>query len=422
MTFNRHPPSADRFDGCQNDLLEWMDINRRKFGDIFQACIHGTSAYVVSEPRYADYVLRKNWRNYKKGHAIIRVSFLLGRGLMVSEGEFWKRQRRMVQPAFRNDMVDGFTNTIVKANSALLARWKQAAQNAESVNVTRDISAMVLEITLKVIFGDDYQQVASRFGMLSDEPVRDLKFARAFRSLGSPISQVVAARRREDSIAPDMLGILMNARDRDSGPRMSEGQLINEIMTLIVAGHETTASTLNWIWYLLARNPEVEKKLNEEIIKGPAFSGIDGRPEFAYTRQVIEETLRLYPAGWLMTRRAQSNDKLGDYFVPAGTEIYLSPYIIQRHPNFWKDPTRFDPDRFSRAQLANQHPLAMLAFSAGPRNCIGENLARLEMLIHMKMLAGKIRLRHLKREPAELDLGVNLRSKHDFIMVPTSLT
>ncbi len=145
----------------------------------------------------------------------------------------------------------------------------------------------------------------------------------------------------------------MEARDRESGQVMPDGQLVSEIMTLVVAGHETTASTLNWAWYLLSQNPEIEKKLSRELndLDGSEFSQLPDLPKFPYTRQVIDEAMRLYPPGWLMTRRALKDDQIGKYFVPAGTEIYISPYLIQRHPALWEEPDRFNPDRFDAAQL-----------------------------------------------------------------------
>jgi cytochrome P450 len=214
--------------------------------------------------------------------------------------------------------------------------------------------------------------------------------------------------------------MLMKASDRESGRVMGDRQLVSEIMTLIVAGHETTASTLNWAWYLISQHPEVEEKLSNELnnLSGGEFPSVDQLPRFVYTRQIIDESLRLYPAGWLMTRRALADDMLGDYFVPAGTEIYISPYFIHRHPGLWDDPHRFNPDRFGSDHAEDQPQGALLAFSAGPRNCIGELLARIEMQIHLMMIAKRLRLRYVQTKPLELDVGVNLRSKYDFIMTP----
>jgi len=152
---------------------------------------------------------------------------------------------------------------------------------------------------------------------------------------------------------------------------MQDRQLIDEILTLIVAGHDTTASTLNWTWYLISQHPEVEQRLSNELNYLTTFSELDDLPRFVYTRQIIDEAMRLYPAGWLLTRKALRDDRLGEYFVPAGTEIYVPPYFIQRHPDLWEEPDRFNPDRFRPENSQHRHRLATIPFSAGPRNCIG---------------------------------------------------
>jgi len=275
-------------------------------------------------------------------------------------------------------------------------------------------------VVLITIFGLDHEQARPRFNLLSDESARNLQFAQEFRSLGKFVVELAAERRKQKRPSADILGMLMEARDRDTGRPMSDRQMVNEILTLVVAGHETTASTLNWAWYLLSQHPLVEDKLSRETASVPVggVPSLDDLSRFTYTRQVLEETLRLYPAGWLMTRRALRDDWLGDYFVPAGTEIYVPPYFIQRHPALWQNPDQFDPDRFDLAETQKRHPLALLPFSAGPRNCIGELLARVEMHIHFMMIAKRLRLRYEDKTPPEMDAGVNLRSKHDFIMMP----
>jgi cytochrome P450 len=238
--------------------------------------------------------------------------------------------------------------------------------------------------------------------------------------LGTIVLNVAAQRRKEKITSTDFLGMLMAARDRESGQPMPDRQLVSEIMTLIVAGHETTASTLNWTWYLLSQNSEAEEKLSRELahLLGSEVPRVGDLPKFTYTRQVIEEALRLYPAGWLMTRKALKDDHLGDYFVPAGTEIYISPYFIQRHPALWEAPDRFNPDRFNAGESRDRHTLTMMPFSAGPRKCIGDYFARIEMQIHLMTIAKHLRLRYIDGKPLELDAGVNLRAKCDFIMTP----
>jgi cytochrome P450 len=416
----RIPPGpAEKYSSTQ-ELLSWMGDQFKRFGNTYKASIYGTSVYVVREPKYVQHVLRENWQNYTKGQAIKRVALLLGNGLMVSEGEFWRTQRRMIQPAFHRKAIGALTKVITISNLALLRRWEQAAHKKISVNVTGDVSRMVLEVVLVSIFGANYELVAPHFNILTEESARNMEFAQVFGSLGKIVLQLAAQRRKENIISTDILGMLMEARDPRSGQAMPDRQLVNEIKTLIVAGHETTASTLNWTWYLLSQHPEVEEKLSNELnnLFASKAPNLDDLPKHSYTSQVIDETLRLYPAGWLLTRRALKDDQLGDYFVPAGTEIYISPYFIHRHPDLWEDPDRFNPDRFAPEHSQDRHPLAMLPFSTGPRNCIGEFFARIEMQIHLMVIAKHLRLQFVEKKPPELDVGVNLRSKHDFIMNP----
>jgi cytochrome P450 len=418
----RIPPGPEEKYRNTDDLLDWMGRQFKQFGDIYKASVYGASMYATRDVEFAHHVLVENWQNYVKGQGIKRVALLLGNGLMVSKGELWKRQRRMIQPAFNHESVGTSIKMITAVNAELLKRWQLAARRNESVNVTRDVSGMALEVVLRFVFGDDYESVGCHFDLLSQEPARNMEFAYSFRALGKVILQVVDRRRKDRATPTDVLGMLMQARDPQDGKFMPDGQLIDEILTLIVAGHETTASTLNWAWYLISQHPEVEEKLSIELNTLTSFSGFDDLPRFLYTRQVIEEAMRLYPAGWYMTRRALHDDRLGEYFVPAGTEIYIPPYFIQRHPDLWDEPDRFNPDRFGPENSRLRHRLATIPFSAGPRNCIGALFARIEMQIHLMIIARHLRLRYIQSGPIELDAGVNLRSKCDFLMYPEAKT
>jgi cytochrome P450 len=325
----------------------------------------------------------------------------------------------MIQPVFHPGSIAASTRIIIAVNAALLEKWQLAARTGAGVNVTRGVSAMALEVILRSIFGADYEAVGCHFDLLSQEPARDFAFAQAFRGLRKLILQLVDRRRRDPSAAHcDFLSLLMRARDtRDSQP-MQDKQIANEVLTLIVAGHETTASTLNWTWYLLSQHSEVEAQLARELDRLTSLPGLEDLPRLPYSRQIIDESMRLYPAGWLMTRKALHDDRLGDYFVPAGTEIYIPSYFIQRHPAVWPDPDHFDPGRFDPDHGKDRDRLAMIPFSSGPRNCIGERFARLEMQLHLLIIARHLRLRYLQANPPQLDAGVNLRSKGDFIMYP----
>jgi cytochrome P450 len=413
------PPAVEKYDASA-DLLTWMGEQFRRHGDIYQASIYGSKVYVTRDPRHAEHALCTNWQNYVKGPAIKRIGFLLGNGLMVSEGSLWRRQRRMIQPAFHRKALARLAEITTAANGALLAKWTQAAQTNKPVDVTGDVSQMVLRVVLISIFGNDYERVQPAFDILSSQTARDMEFAQTFRSLGRVVSGIVTGRRNRDALSSDMLGILMAARDRETGQPMSDRQLVNEIKTLVVAGHETTASTLNRIWHALSQNSAVEKRLSAEL-DGSSTSeplALGDLPKYPYTRQVIEEALRLYPPGWLMTRRALRDDRLGAHFVPAGTEIYIPPYFIHRNPAYWDRPEEFDPDRFASDRSQERQQAAMLAFSAGPRNCIGESFARIEMQVHLMMTAKQLRLRYLGTAPPEIDAGVNLRSKRNLLMAP----
>ena len=417
------PPGPSEPYPTDRALLEWLREQFAQFGDIYRASVYGTTAYVISDPVHVEHVLLKNWQNYVKGHAIKRVALLLGKGLMVSEGDFWVSQRRMIQPAFHRNVIAGLTTIIASGNDTLLKSWTQAAQTHSPVNVTRDLSRTILQVVLCSIFGDDYSDMAPPFEVLTEHAERSLEFADAFRPLAETVIQLAAKRRHAGRFGHDFLGMLMEARDRGSGSPMPDRQLAKEIMTLVVAGHETTASVLNWTWYLLSQHPQVEQKLSDELQplrsqKTPSIPSMDDLPKFAYTRQVLEEVMRLYPPGWLMTRKALRDDYLGEYFVPAGTELYISPFLIQRHPALWDDPDCFDPDRFAPELCKRRHALAMLPFSAGPRNCIGEFFARIEMQMHLMIIAPRLRLDYAESQPPGMVGGVNLLSRQDIFMTP----
>jgi cytochrome P450 len=417
----RIPPGPQEKYRAKEDLLEWMGRQFEIYGDTYKASIAGLNAYVTRNLEFAQHVLVENWQNYVKGQNIERVALLLGDGLMVSEGELWKRQRRMIQPAFNQESIAALFKVIVAVNSRFLQKWQSAAQRNESVNVTHDVSGMALEVVLRFIFGEDYEEASSHFGILTVEPTRDMAFARSFRALGKVILQIIDRKRKDSAPATDALGIMMQARDPQSGAPMPDRQIIDETLTLIVAGHETTASTLNWNWYLISQHPEVEQRLANELETLTTSFEFDDLPKFPYARQIIEETMRLYPAGWSVSRKALGDDWLGEYFVPAGTELYLPPYFIQRHPDLWEEPARFNPDRFRPENSKQRHRMAMIPFSAGPRNCIGAHFARIEMQIHLMIIARCIRLEYVASRPLELDAGINLRSKYDFIMHPKAV-
>jgi cytochrome P450 len=421
------PPQSElEFDvGSTDDSLEQMTSLFTRYGDIYRVWAPGRKSftYVINHPDDVKRVLVSNHRNYTKGIGLDRVRILLGHGIMTSEGDFWKRQRYMMQPAFHRKVVTEFGKIIDEANQRFIARWEDQARRGEPVNVTDDMSELTLEIVLRSIFGPDLDRLSRQYGgnpfdVVTKEQTRDLKFAYKFRQLGKVIAALVERRRDENQDHPDFLGMLMTARDKDTGAAMSERELIDEVMTLVVAGHETTASGLNWIWYLISQHPEVEKRLHAELDTVPdeSAASLSQMESLTYTHQVIDEALRLYPPGWLLSRRAIGPDMLSGYEIPAGTDVLLSPYLLHRHPRYWKDPDAFRPERFDKDHEAERPRFAYMPFAAGPRHCIGETLALYEMLMHVSKVARRYRLTYVPDKPIELEAQINLRTRNPLFM------
>jgi cytochrome P450 len=409
-----------------HDALSQLCAAFAQYGDVFRVYSPVTQAHicVFNHPDHVRRVLVDNQQNYTKGIGIERVGILLGKGIMVSEGELWRRQRRMIQPAFHRDVIARMIGHIRAANLELLEKWTACANNRQEINLTQDMSDVTLNIVLHSIFSDDLETMgaphgSNPFALLTEETERNLAFAYKFRALSKLIMECVTRRRAQNQDRADLLAMLMAARDRKSAEAMPDRQLLDEIMTLIVAGHETTASALNWMWYLLSQHPDAERRLHQEIDDLPGDPAtMDEVARLAYTRQLIEETLRLYPPGWLLTRRSIKADRIGGYTIAANTDVFISPYIVHRHPAFWAEPERFDPDRFANVHAAQRNRFCYLPFALGPRACIGEHFAMVEMILHTAMLARRIRLRYLPKYPLELECQVNLRSKRSIWMLP----
>ena len=379
-----------------------------RHGDTYRVFVPARRSYtyVIHHPDDVKRVLVANHRNYTKGMGLDRVRILLGKGIMTSEGELWRRQRYMMQPLFHRRVVTEFASVIAQVNERFLARWDTLAARASVVNLTDEMSELTLEIVLRAIFGRDLDRLSEQLGgnpfeVVTKEQSRDLQFAYKFRSLTKLVAQLIARRRESAEEHFDYVAMLMAARDKESGAPMGERELIDEIMTLIVAGHETTASGLNWTWYLLSQNRAAEQRLHQELDAAPqlAAPSLAQVEALAYTRQVIDEALRLYPPGWLLSRRTIEADELGGYPVPPGTNVLLPLYLLHRHPRFWHDPEAFLPERFAPENEAERPRFAYMPFAAGPRHCIGETLALYEMLVHLYVMARRYRLIYLPDKP-----------------------
>ena len=344
-------------------------------------------------------MLVSNHRNYTKGMGLDRVKILLGKGLMTSEGELWKRQRYMMQPFFHRRVVTEFAQMIEAANDRFIARWEALAARGEPLNVTDEMSELTLDIVLRSIFGRDLQRMSEQLGgnpfeVVTKDQERNLQFAFKFRSLTKLVAGLIERRRAQSEEHFDYVGMLMNARDKETGAPMSDRELIDEIMTLVVAGHETTASGLNWTWYLLSQNPEVEARLHAEIDAAPDMPtpSLEQMEALAYTQQVINEALRLYPPGWLLSRRTIEAGCARRLRYSRRHERAAAALSVAPASAFWKDPDRFWPERFAPEHEAERPRFAYMPFAAGPRHCIGETFALYEMLMHLYKVARRYRL------------------------------
>lgn len=403
----------------ETDALSSLVRMFNRCGDAFR--VHSPAlqrnVWVLSHPDHVRHVLVDHHANFTKGIGIERVAILLGNGLMTSEGDHWRLQRKMIQPAFHRRIVSTWMPHLHAANARLASRWANAARSGASINVTQEMSDVTLDVVLRALFGEDLARFDSAtgespFAMLTDETARNLAFAYKFRQLGKLIMEDVARRRRDGVRHNDIVSMLIDARDRQTGEPMPDKQLLDEILTLIIAGHETTASSLNWFWYLLTQAPEAREQLHSEIdaaaLDTPTYENLDA---LGQVQRTIAETLRLYPPGWLLTRRTIAPSTLDAFQLPAATDVLVSPYIVQRHPAFWTRPDAFEPDRFLPTAQPH-HRFAYLPFGLGPRACIGEHLALIEMHTHVAMLARRFELTLVEGQTVEIEPQVNLRTRH----------
>lgn len=425
----RTPPGpAERYtlnaDPATLDLLERLTA---EYGETL--CVHSADrkdlSYVLHDPAHIRHVLVTNHGNYVKGVGFERVKMLLGNGIIVSDGEDWRRQRTMIQPGFSRTNIARLSAVMRDHVRELGTAW--ATRVGQELDLTAAMSAYGLEIILRTLFSEDLRRLEAQpggnpFAFLAEDPTRDIRTVVRMRELGRLVEQLAAERRQTGARPFDFLSLLMDARDRRTDTPMTDRELVDEVKTLIVAGHETSAGTLNWAWYLLARNPAVAERLLGDLagLPGPDFS-LEDLMARQYLPAVLKETLRLYPPVWLFSRRAVADDRIGDFDVPAGTHIFISPYLVHRRPHLWPEPERFDPGRFAgnATEIPDRNP-AFIPFSAGPRRCIGEYFSFVEMELHLAVLFPRYRMDWLGGGPddphPELDPAVNLRTRFPIMM------
>ena len=417
----------------RRDPLAFVAALAREYGDVVCLRMGPVRIYLLHHPDAVKHVLQDNNTNYVKGPVIARVKVLIGEGLFTSEGDFWRRQRRLAQPAFHRERIAGFADTMVRCTAERLSRWETAARRGEPIDVAAEMNALTLTIVGETLFSRDLSGEAAAAGMAlrvalettahramswAVSPIwwpsaRNRAFHRAVATLDQVVYDIIDGRERARSAGDDLLGMLMAARDEETGEGMSRAQLRDEVMTFLLAGHETTAVALAWTWSLLARNPEIAEQARAETVGvlGDRLPTLADLPRLPFARMVVEEAMRLYPPVWGIGRQSIGPDEVAGYDIPADALVNLSPWVTHRHPAIWDDPDRFDPERFRPGREKTRPRFAYFPFSGGPRLCIGEAFALMEAQLIVAMMLQRYRLTLVDLRPPVLEPTLTLRPK-----------
>ncbi|MEM1438613.1 MAG: cytochrome P450 [Pseudomonadota bacterium] len=414
-------PDAPATLGIDASTLDTLARAHRDHGDMVSLqTTDGRSACFVNAPEAAKQVLVRQHPAFRKGRGFERVKMLLGNGLIVSDGDTWRRARTMIQPVFKNRHIGRLVPVMQHSVARSAERWDRCISIGQPIDITRESAIYALETILVAIFGDDVDRDAiasgeSPFSFLADDSSRDLGTVRRVRALREHVTAIIE-RRRAQPREGDLLDGYMAARD-SSGQPFSDAELLDELMTLVIAGFETAANTLGWAWFLLADAPDVAQRL---IVEARAALP-DGAPATAEAvlsmtavRQTLDEVMRLFPPVWLFTRRTQTDIEIGGFSLAADTDVYLSPYLMQRDAKRWPDPDRFDPMRFANPAARE----AFFPFSLGPRRCLGEHFAYLEMALQLGLLLPRFELLRDGGPPPALEFAINLRTRDDIVLRP----
>jgi cytochrome P450 len=407
------------------DPLGYFSSIVNQYGDIVCYRPAPDTAYLINHPSMIRHILVDNQRNYSKDtYSNLAFKKAIGEGLINLEGNAWLRQRRLMQPAFHHQRLEAMDGMIVQATGEMINDWQACYQQDKAVDVAREMAALTMSITSRALFGvdlgDEVKEIGEIINGVADllEKPNHPRLQQARNEFAAVVDRIVAQRRQDFRGGSDLLSSLLTTRDAESGEMLDDQHIRNEVMGLLLAGYETTANALTWTLYLLSQYPWSMQLLRKEV-----HQTLEGRPptsadleRLPYLRQVLSESLRLFPPAWIIGRRALDDDKLGDYFVPAGTVIAICIYTLHRHAAFWEEPERFDPERFTPERIAAREHYAYIPFSTGPRQCIGNGFALLEASLILACIAQHFELRLIPGIVVKPQALFVLRPNRDLLM------
>jgi cytochrome P450 len=403
----------------------------RDYGDVVRSRFLYVHAYFLYNPADIETLLTTNAKSYRKAQSLRSPFFhrLVGNGLVTSEGDFWRRQRRLAQPAFQRQRISSYGDIMVEYAQRAIAKW----QDGEQRDIAKDMTRLTLEIVVKTLFNSDVSNDADHIGQMLSQIVKPFasqatlkwiadnrlptpghyRYFNAVREIDAIVFRIIAERRASGSDEGDLLSMLLQAQDED-GSQMDDAQLRDEVMTLFLAGHETTALALSWSWYLLATHPEAEKRFHaelDEVLRGrsPEVSDL---PNLKYTDMIAKEALRLYPPAYAVGREAIEDTEIGGYSVPRKTQLFAFQWVTHRDPRFFERPDEFEPERWASESIQRLPKYAYFPFGGGPRQCIGNYFAMMEIVLLLATIGQRFKFSLLKEHPVEVLPVLSLRPKN----------